>query len=126
MRMLLDTHIVLWWMTDDKKLPRKAEEIIGDVDNEVYVSAASIWEVVIKKSLGRMQGDPWDIERRLHPTGFTELPITAKHAAKVAELPFHHKDPFDRMLVAQSLVEPMRLMTSDRQLGPYGEMVLLV
>lgn len=126
MRVLLDTHILLWWLMDDRRLPKDAEQIIKDPDNAIFVSAASIWEVAIKAALGQIEADPRAIQAAIEPSGFTELPITGKHAAQVAKLPSHHRDPFDRMLVAQSLAEPMRLLTSDTLLAKYGDMVLAV
>ncbi len=126
MRVLVDTHIVLWWLIDSRKLPEDAERIIKDKDNTVFVSAASVWEIAIKATLGQIEVDPFAIEAAFEPSGFVELPITGKHAAPIAKLPLHHRDPFDRILVAQSLVEPMRLLTGDRILAQYGEMVLLV
>ncbi|NKE73626.1 type II toxin-antitoxin system VapC family toxin [Candidatus Manganitrophus noduliformans] len=125
MRLLLDTHLMLWWLTGDRRLPKQADQLIADSDNEVYVSAASIWEVAIKSALGRIEGDVTEIEAALGPSGFLQLPINGKHAAQVSKLPPHHQDPFDRMLVAQSLIEPMRLLTHDRTLAKYGEMVIL-
>ncbi len=126
MRVLLDTQIVLWWMMEDRRLPKEAEKLIKDADNTVFVSAASVWEVAIKAILGQIDTDPFAIEATIGPSGFVELPTTGKHAAEVSKLPSHHRDPFDRILVAQSLVEPMRLLTTDRVLAQYGEMVLLV
>ena len=126
MRVLLDTHILLWWVMDDRRLPKDAERIIRDPDNSIFVSAASIWEIAIKASLGQIEADPFAIQAAIEPSGFTELPITGKHAAQVAKLPSHHRDPFDRMLVAQSLAEPMRLLTRDATLARYGDIVLIV
>ena len=126
MRVLLDTPIVLWWMMDSRRLPKAAASVIEDSENEIFASAASIWEVAIKSALGQIDTDPETIRASVEPSGFSELPITGKHAAQVAILPTHHRDPFDRLLVAQSLVEPMRLLTSDQLLAEYGETVLLV
>ena len=126
MRLLLDTHIVVWWLADDKRLSRQADRLISDPHNEVFVSAASVWEISIKAALGRITADPAAIEAALAPSGFVELPITAKHAVQVARLPLYHHDPFDRILIAQSLVEPMRLLTHDDALARYGELVISV
>lgn len=126
MRVLLDTQIVLWWMTDDKRLSQKAERVIADPDNEIFVSAASIWEVAIKAALGRIKGTVEAVVEAIHPSGFTELPITGQHAVQVSKLPLHHRDPFDRILIAQSLSEPMRFITHDRALTKYGDLILLV
>jgi PIN domain nuclease of toxin-antitoxin system len=126
MRTLLDTHLMLWWLTGDPQLPKRAGEFIEDDENEVYVSAASIWEVAIKSALGRIEGNVTEIEAALESSGFLPLPVNGKHAVQVSKLPLHHHDPFDRMLVAQSLVEPMRLLTHDKILAKYGETVILV
>lgn len=117
---------MLWWLAGDRRLPKRADQLITDSENEVYVSAASLWEIAIKSALGRMEGDVEEIEAALDPSGLLQLPIHGKHAAQVSKLPLHHHDPFDRMLVAQSLIEPMRLLTHDRALAKYGEMVILV
>ncbi len=126
MRVLLDTHILLWWLSDDKRLSKEAEKIIKNGDNEVYVSAASVWEIAIKAALGQIKADPFTIQEAIAPSGFLELPVTGLHAAQVFRLPHHHRDPFDRLLVAQSLVEPMRFLTTDRLLARYGETILFV
>lgn len=126
MRILLDTHLVLWWLTGDRKLPRAAQKMISDRENEIYVSAASIWEVAIKANIGRIDVDPAEVRAAIGPSGFLDLAVTSKHAVKVAELPFHHRDPFDRLLIAQSLSEPMLLLSSDRLLKPYGNSVAIV
>ena len=131
MRLLLDTHIALWAITDDARLPRIARELIGELGNEVVVSAASIWEITIKHALAR--GLPSDMPvsgpdalRYFRASGYTLLPVTAEHAAAVADLPALHRDPFDRMLVAQAFHEPLRLMTHDSGLSSYGDAILLV
>ena len=126
MRVLLDTHILLWWLMDDRRLPKEADKIIKDPGNAIYVSAASIWEIAIKASLGQIEVDPFAVQAAIAPSGFAGLPISGQHAAHVAKLPSHHRDPFDRMLVAQSLVEPMRLLTSDAILARYGDMILAI
>jgi PIN domain nuclease of toxin-antitoxin system len=125
-RVLLDTHLLLWWLTGDRRLPQKAELIISDPDHEIFVSAASIWEIAIKFALGRIAGDVSEIEASVEPSGLLQLPITGKHAAQISTLPRHHNDPFDRILVAQSLVEPMRLLTHDQTLSRYGQIVMVV
>lgn len=126
MRILADTHILLWWLQDDARLPEAANRLITDPTNALYVSAASIWEIAIKSALGRIAADPAAIEAALDPSGFAGLPVTTQHAVEVAKLPPHHRDPFDRLLVAQSLVEPMRLLTHDQMLAQYGDTILLV
>lgn len=128
MNLLLDTHIALWAIADSPRLPQRARELILDAGNSVSVSAASVWEIAIKHALGR--GDmPISGEQALEwfrASGYTLLPIEAQHAAAVGQLPEHHADPFDRLLVAQALTEPLRLLTHDRALEAYGEPVLRV
>jgi PIN domain nuclease of toxin-antitoxin system len=120
-RVLLDTHLLLWALSQPSKLSVIARKQIDSA--EVYVSAASIWEISIKSALGKLTADPREILAGIEPAGFSLLPITGEHAAKVAELPPLHKDPFDRMLVAQSSVEPMLLLTNDEMLRGYGSFV---
>ena len=121
MRVLLDTHLLLWALSQPSKLsPSTRKQILAA---EVYVSAASIWEVSIKSALGKLAAKASDVLAEIEPAGFTLLPISGEHAAKVAELPMPHKDPFDRMLVAQASVEPMLLLTNDEALRGYGSFV---
>jgi PIN domain nuclease of toxin-antitoxin system len=126
MRILLDTHIFVWWLANDRKLPKAADPLILDPANEIYVSAASIWEIAIKAALGQIQVEPALVVAAIPESGFRELPVTARHAIEVTALPRHHRDPFDRMLVAQSRIEPMHLLTHDRQLAAYGDSVLII
>jgi PIN domain nuclease of toxin-antitoxin system len=123
-RVLIDTHLLLWALGAPARLPPKARRIIRDAD--VYVSAASIWEVSIKAALGKLRADPQEVLEALQPAGFLSLPITGEHAARVASLPPVHRDPFDRLLIAQALEEPMRLLTDDAVLGAYGDIVTVV
>lgn len=123
-RILLDTQLVLWALSGDRRLPKNARALL-DV-SEVFVSAASIWEIAIKAALGKLEADAAEVRASLGPTGFAELPVTGAHAEHVAKLPAHHRDPFDRMLVAQSLCEPLVLLTADAQLVAYGDLVRLV
>ena len=122
MRVLLDTHAFLWWILDDAALSRRARETIGSPRNECLLSAASCWEMAIKVSIGKLELDG-TVERfvphHLAVNGFSELPVDVRHAARVARLPFHHRDPFDRLLVAQAQSEGMILVTSDRTLARY-------
>ena len=126
MNILLDTHIALWAITDSPRLPSKARELIESPRSSVWISAASIWEIAIKHNLGR--GDmPVSGNDALHyfrDSGYGFLPIEPEHAAAVEELPQHHADPFDRLLVAQALVEPMRLITSDSMLARYSDTII--
>lgn len=125
MNLLLDTQIALWAIIDSPKLGDKARALLLLPNAVIWVSTASIWEVAIKHSLGR--GDmPVSAEDAIHyfrESGYRFLPVEAEHAATVERLPSHHQDPFDRMLVAQAMTEPMRLLTRDAQLPAYGDWV---
>ncbi|HYB32559.1 MAG TPA: type II toxin-antitoxin system VapC family toxin [Steroidobacteraceae bacterium] len=121
MRLLLDTHLLLWALGSPAKLSAATRREIQSAD--VFVSAASIWEVSIKRSLGKLQADPREILAAIAPAGFALLAVTGEHAAKIVELPPLHRDPFDRMLVAQASIEPMILLTNDEALRDYGSFV---
>lgn len=131
MRVLLDTHIALWAVTDDARLSEAARDWLKDRDNNIYISAASLWEIAIKFALRR--GSPSDMpisaaEARFvfDGSGFIDLPITADHAERIAMLPRLHADPFDRMLAAQALHETMALITADPRVAAYGQPAVLV
>ncbi|MCA1599041.1 MAG: type II toxin-antitoxin system VapC family toxin [Chloroflexi bacterium] len=126
MRLLLDTHILLWWLNDDPRLSIQADALIADQANEVFVSPLSLWEIAIKSRLGKLRADVDEVWWTALESGCTPLPFTLEHAAEVARLPDHHHDPFDRALVAQARAEPMRLITHDKVVAAYGESVLLV
>jgi PIN domain nuclease of toxin-antitoxin system len=128
MRLLLDTHILLWALDTPAQLDSGTRALLEDPANEVLFSAASIWEIAIKVRLGRADFPvrPEAIAQAARDTGFTELPVHADAAARVADLPLHHRDPFDRLLVAQAMAEPMRLYTADPLLPPYSDLVTLV
>lgn len=128
MRLLLDTHIALWAITDSPKLPQKARELLLDPAAEIFVSTASIWEIAIKHSLsrGNMPVSSSEAIRYFSEAGYTLLPVSAIHAAATETLPPIHGDPFDRMLVAQAMTEPLRLVTHDEMVARYGDGVLLV
>jgi PIN domain nuclease of toxin-antitoxin system len=116
--LLLDTHVILWWQRDDRRLNRTARRAIAEAD-VVWVSAVSGWEVAIKAGLGRIRfTEPFPV--LLAADDFTELPVTLEHTARLQQLPAHHGDPFDRMLVAQALVERAVIISHDRALEPYG------
>lgn len=118
MKLLLDTHVVLWWQRDDRRLKMAARKAIAQADI-VWVSAASGWEATIKTALGRLRLDePFHIT--IAADDFTELPLTLQHTAELANLPRHHVDPFDRILVAQARAEGATLVSHDRALEPYG------
>ncbi len=126
MRLLLDTHILLWWLSDDPALPAQAKALIADPANAVFISPMSLWEIAIKARLGKLEADVDEVRAAATDNGFAPLPFTADHASEVARLPDHHRDPFDRALVAQARREPLRLLTHDEAVAAYGESVLLV
>ena len=125
MRVLLDTHIYLWWLQDHPKLSKTARDRIVSA-SEVYVSSASIWEATIKTGIGKLEVDVHQLVAEIDNSGFKELSISARHAAAVARLPDIHRDPFDRILIAQALCEPLRLLTADAILSGYSELVEVV
>ena len=120
MRLLLDTHVLLWWLADDRKLGKEARAMIADAAHQALVSAASVWEIAIKAALRRIEIEIDDLEDAIVKSGFQPLPITAQHAVRVGRLPHVYRDPFDRMLVAQAGVEELRLVTHDRVFERYG------
>jgi len=128
LNLLLDTHVALWAITDNPKLSQKARDLITAPKTNVWVSAANIWEIAIKYSLGRgdMPVSSQDAMRYFQESGYHFLAIDAEHAIAVEELPAHHQDPFDRMLVAQALVEPMRLMTHDSLVALYSDTIIKI
>ena len=125
MRLLLDTHIFLWAVSGSGQLKPHARQLISSAD-DVFISSASIWEIAIKARLGKVTADPDELVLAIDRSGFQELPVRAAHAAMVGRLDMHHNDPFDRLLVAQAISEPLRLLTADAALKPYSELVLLI
>jgi PIN domain nuclease of toxin-antitoxin system len=128
LRLLLDTHVALWALMDDRRLGTAARNTIADPDNAVFISAASMWEIAIKYALGR-SGVPFpatDAIDYFTQAGYQFLDVRPVHAAAVERLPPLHADPFDRMLIAQALTEPMRLITHDKTLSEYSDTVVLV
>lgn len=125
MRLLLDTHVLLWALIAPRRLAKQALSDIENPANEVIFSAASIWEIAIKSALGRADFgvSPDEIAAAAAASGFVELPVRSAAAAHVAKLPAHHRDPFDRLLIAQSITEPALLYTADPQLQVYSELV---
>ena len=124
MRLLLDTRIFLWAVAGSPRLKPAARRLIESAE-QVYVSAASIWEIAIKAQLGKIEAEPQALTDAIAASGFLELGVRATHAAGVARLAVHHTDPFDRLLVAQALAEPLRLLTADAALVQYGDIVVL-
>lgn len=128
MNLLLDTHVALWAITDSPKLPQKARELIQSPKTTVWISVASVWEIAIKHSLGRgdMPVSSQDAVRYFRESGYRFLVVEAEHAIAVEDLAAHHQDPFDRILVAQAVVEPMRLMTHDPIVALYSDIIIKV
>lgn len=121
MKLLLDTQLLLWAAGQPERLSARARKLLDDPGNELLFSAASLWEVAIKSTLGRedFQVEPRLLRRGLLDNGYVELPVTSEHAVGIDTLPPHHKDPFDRLLLAQALVEGVVLLTADAQLARY-------
>ncbi|MBS4095718.1 MAG: type II toxin-antitoxin system VapC family toxin [Sulfuricella sp.] len=128
MNLLLDTHVALWAITDSPKLSQQARDLIESPKTIAWVSVASVWEIAIKHALGRgdMPVSSQDAVRYFQESGYRFLPVQAEHAVTVETLPAHHQDPFDRILVAQALVEPMRLITHDALVARYSDTVIKV
>jgi PIN domain nuclease of toxin-antitoxin system len=119
-RLLLDTHVLLWWLADDRKLSKSARAVIAKGSNQVVVSVVSLWEIAIKASLRRIEIELDNLEEAIVKSGFEPLSIGVRHALRVGRLPEIHRDPFDRMLVAQASVEELRLVTHDSVFERYG------
>lgn len=121
MKLLLDTHLLLWAASQPEKLSRSTRKLLSDADHELMFSAASLWEVAIKNSLGRddFSVEPRILRRALLDNGYAELPITSQHAVAIDVLPPLHRDPFDRLLVAQAITEGITLLTTDEQVAQY-------
>jgi PIN domain nuclease of toxin-antitoxin system len=122
-RLLLDTHAFLWWIADDGALTPAARAAISDPANECLFSAASAWEIAIKASIGKLTltGDARRfLPEQMAASGFEPLPVSVMHAARVADLPFHHRDPFDRLLAAQALEERVAIVSADTVFKKYG------
>ena len=122
MRLLVDTHALLCWLADEGLHP-SAQDVIADPANLVVVSAASAWEISIKKALGKLAA-PDDLEQQVQTGGFVPLPIGIAHGIAAGQLPHHHEDPFDRMLIAQALAEGLTIVTRDKRFDDYGVAVL--
>lgn len=123
MRLLLDTHALLWWLDGDRKLPRRVRELIGVAETPVLVSAASVWEITTKARIGKLPGAlsvAADVPACIASQGFSSLPISLDHAQRAGSLPGPHRDPFDRMLIAQAQAENLALVTNERIFDAYG------
>ncbi|MGA2085011.1 MAG: type II toxin-antitoxin system VapC family toxin [Terracidiphilus sp.] len=125
MKLLLDTHIVCWQFYEPRNLPKEARRLMLDAE-AVLVSSASIWEIAIKVRIGKLNANPRRVVQFMEAAGFEELPVFSRHTVLVADLPLYHTDPFDRLLIAQAISEPLHLLTTDAQLKPYSELVILV
>ncbi len=123
MRLLLDTHVLLWWLGDDPTLSPQARAALADGKNPAYVSSAVIWEISIKRAIGKLKV-PKRFRAVLDDQPFEPLDITPEHAHAVGDLPLHHSDPFDRMLVAQAKIEGLTLVTRDKHLAAYELAIL--
>lgn len=123
MNIILDTHIFLWWLTDNRALSTTSRKEIALVTNKIYVSSATIWEIAIKKAIGKLIA-PDDLEMELAANAFLPLHITPSHAILAGSLPFNHTDPFDRMLIAQSKLENFTLLTNDKNLHAYSANIM--
>ena len=119
MRLLLDTHVILWWLDDSKRLSAQARRWIENPENTIFISAASIWEIRIKQALGKVRL-PNSFQQALEQSGFEMLTVNAAHAHAIGRLPPLHRDPFDRMLLAQATVEGLTLVTADDEVAAYG------
>jgi PIN domain nuclease of toxin-antitoxin system len=121
-KLLLDTHILLWWLEDNPLLSESLRKLIRNPENTIFISAVTLWEIWLKQSLGKLKLPP-NFKELLELEEFENLPLTARQAATVANLPWHHRDPFDRMLVAQAQVERLTLLSIDEALPAYGSFV---
>jgi PIN domain nuclease of toxin-antitoxin system len=125
-KLLLDTHLLLWWLREDKRLDEKTKALINDPANLIYVSSASIWEAAIKRASGKLEFTTEKLFHVLKSQGIIEVPVTIQHALIAGKLPPYHQDPFDRMLVAQALQEGLTLVTHDNQLKYYEVPIIWV
>lgn len=118
MKLLLDTHILIWWLSEASRLSQTEIDLITDSDNFIFVSAATAWEIAVKKMIGKLEA-PDDLPAALAINNFLELPITIEHSQKLYQLPLHHNDPFDRIMIAQAISEDLTFMTRDTKIALY-------
>lgn len=118
MRLLLDTHVLLWWLANNSRLSAYTRAAIADPDNQVFVSAVSAWEIEIKRAIGKLEA-PEDLLGAIAANDFERLDIKIEHSLRLRELPLHHNDPFDRMLIAQALYEDLTLLSGDKKIALY-------
>jgi PIN domain nuclease of toxin-antitoxin system len=119
-KLLLDTHILIWWAAGDRKLPGSLRDRIKSAENDVSVSAVTFWEIAIKALLGRIRIDLEELQAAVRADGFHELPVQIAHTVRLQALPDHHQDPFDRLLIAQSIADSRRLVTRDESILAYA------
>lgn len=124
MKLLLDSHAFLWWLVEDPKLTVEARRAVTDPATTVHVSAATVWELSIKATLGKLDLDGADLVEEIEANDFVELPMTARHSLAAGTLPRHHEDPFDRMLIAQARIEGLTIVTRDPAFRAYGVAIL--
>jgi PIN domain nuclease of toxin-antitoxin system len=124
MKLLIDTHILIWWLGDDSKLSLPEKNLIADPDNMVFVSAAACWEITVKKMIGKLDA-PGDLPVALAANDFIQLSITIEHTQFLYQLPPHHNDPFDRIMIAQALAEDLAFMTRDSKIHLYSDLSFL-
>lgn len=125
MNLILDTHIILWWMDDNRLLPQKYRLAVADKNNICFVSAVSVWEISIKSAIGKLD-IPDNYLDVLLDQNFKELPVSWQHACKVRQLPMHHKDPFDRLLIAQAIIEDLTILSVDKIIPEYDVEILSI
>jgi PIN domain nuclease of toxin-antitoxin system len=125
MKLLLDTHIYLWWLEDSPALPASARKMIETAET-VFISSASLWESAIKSGIGKLDVNQEELVSGIRESGFEELPVRSEHTVWLLRLDNHHQDPFDRMLLAQALSEPLHLLTADSILARYSELVITI
>ena len=120
MRLLLDTHVLIWWVTGDRRLTKPRRDLIADPENQIAISAASFWEIAIKKSLGRIKIEIDELHAAMKEDAFAEIPVRISQMLALEKLPPLHGDPFDRLLIAQSITEHRRLVTADAAILAYA------
>jgi PIN domain nuclease of toxin-antitoxin system len=119
-KLLLDTHVLLWWLADDDRLKAQVRKLIADPGNDVFVSVVVLWEIVVKQRVGKLRLDIEEVVEAVERGGFTLLDITVAHLRTLVRLPMHHRDPFDHLLAAQAITESASLLSDDRNVPKYG------
>jgi len=124
LKILLDTHVMLWWLADDKQLGIQARDLIADPGNDILLSVASLWEIAVKIRVGKLQADVAEVADAIARDGFTLLPISLASLRELMGLPMHHRDPFDHLLIAQAISEQAALLSEDQNIAKYPVQVL--